>query len=289
MKENSMNPGSLQVLVPLDGSPLAESILPALMPLAARRSITLNLLQIIERVDEIESARAYLARIERDLERDCVEAVSTIEFGRPVDEIAHLAKPGRYDLLAMTTHGRTGLRRALLGSAAEGVLRQSKIPLLLNRPGSRVGDWNRIVVPVDGSAISETILEDAAHMALLLQATIHIVRISLPLLPTTDLFFRPLPEEEEDPQPYLEKLCDGLARQGVFAIPVVLQGFAGREIVKYAAEIGAGLIAMMTEGRSGVPRLLAGSVAEEVLRSAPCPVLVRRWAAVPSALEPAAH
>lgn len=277
-----MKSKTIQVLVPLDGSPLAESILPALMPLASRQPVGLHLMQVIDRADELEAARAYLARLEKDLGRDRVESVSRIEFGRPVEEILHLAKPGEFDLVAMTTHGRTGLRRAFMGSVAEGVLRQAQIPLLLNRPGTTIGDWNRVVVPLDGSKISEAILDEAARLAVLLQATLHVVRVSLPILPTTDLYFRPLPEVQENVQPYLDEVCDRLAARGILAVPVSLQGFAGQEIVRYASEIGAGLIAMMTEGRSGVPRLLSGSVAEEVLRSATCPVLVRRWSPAPA-------
>jgi nucleotide-binding universal stress UspA family protein len=274
-----MNFERLKILVPLDGSSLGEAILPSLMPLVARRPVELTLLQVIDRVDQIDSGRAYLSRTERDLARDGVEAVSRIEFGQPAEEILHLAQPKTFDLVAMTTHGRTGLRRAFMGSVAEGVLRRAQIPLILNRSGAKVGDWKRIVVPVDGSVISETILDEAAGLALLLGATLHVVRVSLPLLPTTDIFFVPQ-EIHEDTQPYLDKICSRFAEQGVFAVPVAREGFAGREIVTYAAEIGAGLICMMTEGRSGVPRLLTGSVAEEILRSAPCPVLVRRWSPV---------
>ena len=270
----------IRVLVPLDGSLLAESILPALMPLASRQPVGLHLLQVVDQAGEMEAARAYLARLGKDLRRDRVESVSRIEFGHPVEEILHRAKSGEFDLVAMTTHGRGGLRRVFMGSVAEGVLRHATIPLLINRPGTTIGDWNRVVVPLDGSKISETILDEAARLAILLRATLHVVRVTLPLLPTTDLYFRPLPEVEENPQPYLDEVCDRLAARGILAVPVCLHGFAGQEIVRYASKIGAGLIAMMTEGRTGVPRMLSGSVAEEVLRSATCPVLVRRWSPV---------
>jgi len=273
---------SLRILVPLDGSPTAETILPALIPMVRHRSATLTLMQVIDRVDEIETSRGYLARLEADLQRDGIEAVSRVEFGRPVEEILHLAQPKKHQWVAMTTHGRTGLRRALLGSVAEEVLRHSEIPTVLNRPGSKIGDWKRIVVALDGSPTAEAILDEAARLALLFKATIHAVRVTLPLLPTSDMYFEPSPAAREDPQPYLDEVCTRLARQGILAVPAVREGFAGQEIVKYAVEIGAGLIGMMTEGRSGFPRLLAGSVAEEVLRSAPCPVLLRRWARVES-------
>jgi nucleotide-binding universal stress UspA family protein len=274
-----MKDDTLRILVPLDGSPTAETVLPAILPLVARRPATLTLLRVIDRVDEIEDARGYLARIRKDLERDGVEAVPRLEFGRPADEILHLGDPKKYSLVAMTTHGRTGLRRVLMGSVAEEVLRHSQVPLLLNRPGTRVGDWKRLVVSVDGSTASESILDEAARVALLLKATVHVVRVTLPLLPTSDMFFEAPPPVIQDPQGYLDGICDRLARQGLLAVPVAREGFAGQEIVRYAVEIGAGLIAMCTEGRTGVARLVAGSVAEEVLRSAPCPVLVRRAAA----------
>ncbi len=277
-----MKDEELRILVPLDGSPLAETILPALLPLVRQRPATLTLMQVIDRVDEIEPSRAYLSRLERDLERDGIEALPRVEFGGPVEEILHLAQPRKHDLVAMTTHGRTGLRRAIMGSVAEEVLRHSKVPLVLNRPGSKIGDWKRIVVALDGSPASEAILDEAARLALLLKATLHVVKVTLPLLPTSDMYFEPPPSAREDPQPYLDEVCTRLAKQGLLAVSAVREGFAGQEVVKYAEEIGAGLIGMMTQGKSGLPRLLAGSVAEEVLRSAPCPVLVRRWMSVPS-------
>lgn len=270
----------LRILVPLDGSPTSEAILPALMPLVARRSASLTLMQVIDRVDEIEAARRYLSKTSRDLKRDGVEAQTRLEFGRPIEEILHLAHPRGFDLVAMSTHGRSGLKRAFMGSVAEAVLRRAEIPTLLNRPGTKVGDWKRIVVPVDGTTASEAILEEAGRLSRLLEATLHIVRVTLPLLPSTDMYFAPPPENSERIQPYLEDLCTRLAAQGILAVPAAMEGFAGPEIVRYAREIGAGLIAMMTEGRSGFPRLLSGSVAEEVVRSAPCPVLVRRWARI---------
>jgi nucleotide-binding universal stress UspA family protein len=275
-----MKDDTLRILVPLDGSPTAETILPALMPLVGSRPTTLTLLQVIDRVDEIEASRGYLARLQKSLEQDGVQAVSRLEFGRPSEEILHLGVPNKHDLAAMTTHGRTGLRRAFMGSVTEEVLRHSTIPLVLNRPDTKIGDWKRIVVALDGSAISERILDEATRLALLLQATLHIVRVSLPLLPTTDMFFEAMPSTAEDPALYLDGICTRLAGREILAVPILREGFAGVEIVKYAAEIGAGLIAMMTEGKSGFPMLLSGSVAEEVLHTAPCPVLIRRWASV---------
>src|SRR5437667_2594966 len=135
-----MSDETLRLLVPLDGSPTAETILPALMPVIAHRPAALTLLQVVGRVEEIEPARAYLVRTERDLQRDGVQAIIRLEFGRPVEEILHLARPKNYDFVAMGTHGRTGLRRAFMGSVTEGVLRHAELPLLMNRTSTKIGD-----------------------------------------------------------------------------------------------------------------------------------------------------
>ena len=277
-----MNTDAIRILVPLDGSKEAETILPAMMPLVAERPAAVTLLQVIDRVDEIDAARTYLARLQAELQKKEIEARPRLEFGRPVEEILHLAAPRKYDAVAMTTHGRSGFRRALLGSVAEAVLRQAKIPILLNRPDTKVGDWKRIVVALDGSPMSESILDEIVPLARAWTSTVHVLRVTLSILPTSDMFFEAMPRLPEDPQPYLDEICRRLAVQGVMAVPEMREGFAGQEIVKAAREVGAGLIAMMTEGRTGFPRFLSGSVAEEVLRSAPCPVLLRRWAPVES-------
>jgi nucleotide-binding universal stress UspA family protein len=272
--ENETN----RILVPLDGSPEAEVIFPALLPLVAHRPAELTLFRAIDRAEAVEPAQAYLSRIQKKLSEDGVASVTRLEFGRPVDEILHQAQPERHRLVAMTTHGRSGVRRALMGSVAEATLRRASIPVILNRPGTKIGDWKRIVVALDGSPLAEAILDEAANLALTLKATLHLLRVSLPLLPTTDLFFSPESPGAESFQPYLEAICDRLVRKGVFAIAAEREGFAGDELVKYARDINAGLIAMVTAGRTGLSRMIAGSVAESVLRAAPCPVLIRHAA-----------
>lgn len=78
--------------------------------------------------------------------------------------------------------------------------------------------------------------------------------------------------------PYLRGVCERLVAEGVEARPVGLEGRAASRVLEHAKEAGAGLICMATHGRTGLARALLGSVAEEILRHAPCPVLVRRTA-----------
>ena len=269
-------PDLLRILVPLDGSPLSESILPSLQPLLAARKAELTLLRVISRVEDVEREKSYLSRLERDLRKEGVRVGARLEFGRPADEILHLAKPGRFDFLAMTTHGHSAILRVIMGSVAARVLRQVEIPLLLHTPKARITDWKRIVVSLDGTAMAETVLEDVIPLAEVLGSTVHLVRVNLPLLPMGDPYFDPVPIDLEGPRKYVEEISDRLVKRGILAIPEVREGFAAREIVKVAARLDAGLIAMATEGRASRAGAVERSIAREVLPATPCTLLLRR-------------
>lgn len=282
-----MTESRLRMLVPLDGSPEAESVLPALMPLFRAKQVRLTLLGIAPRESSSPALELYLTRLRTSLLLNEIGSESRVEWGDPAEEILRAGTVAHFDLIAMATHGRSGLRRELVGSIAEEVLRRSTIPVLALSEGARIGDWKRMVVGLDGSAAAESVLVDAAEFARSLGATVHLVRVKslMPLLVTRpDLAF-PIPEE--DPQPYLEKLAGDLAAKGILAIAEPREGDAAEEILAVARESGAGLICLATHGRSGLSRRLLGSVAESVLRQAPCPLLLRRIVAAPAPSEPA--
>lgn len=272
----------LRMLVPLDGSPESESVLPALMPLFRTEKVKLTLLGVVAENGSPHDLDAYLTRLRTSLLLDGVPSESRIERGDPADEILWIAQTLRFDLVAMATHGRTGLRRALTGSVTEKVLRHSAIPVLTCRPGSKIGDWKRIVVALDGSPAAEAILTDATHLARTMQATMLLTRVKVsPPSPT----YPPVPYflPEEDPLPYLQETADRVGASGLLALPEPREGDPAAQIVRCARETGAGLICLTTHGRTGLSRLFMGSIAESVLRTAPCPVLLRRTvsAAIP--------
>lgn len=145
-----------RVLVPLDGSPLGEGVLPLLMDIAGPLDMTIVLLRVIEpvaplvlesgravSVDDIDvrrrDAEEYLAPIAADLRSRGVETSWEVRIGRAEEEILAAAHAARADLIAMSTHGRSGLGRLLFGSVAEQVLRQAEVPVFLMRQtnGSR--------------------------------------------------------------------------------------------------------------------------------------------------------
>jgi nucleotide-binding universal stress UspA family protein len=271
-----MNEGRLRLLVPLDGSPEAESVLPALMPLFRTRKFRLTLLGVGTADESSETMELYLTRLWTSLAMDGIPATTKAEWGDPADEILRTAKPEHFDLIAMATHGREGLRRELVGSVAETVLRQAEIPVLILREGAKIGDWKRMIVALDGSETAEDVLGDAAELARTMNSTLHLVRVRRPW---PRLAYHPenaFPMPEEDPQPYLEGMADGLATQGILALADVREGETADEILALAKETNAGLLCLTTHGRTGLSRSLLGSVAESVLRNAPCPVLLRR-------------
>jgi len=257
-----MAAGSLRLLLPLDGSSEAESVLAAVLPLADRRPLRLTLLSAIPKSVGRAAAEAYLDRAMRALRRPDVEVRAESCLGDPASAIISHAVSDRSDLIAMTTHGRSGLRRLLMGSVTEKVLRQAPFPLITCRPGCRMEGWAHVVA-LDGSPRAESILDDILPLTRLLGATLHLLHVRSG--PTAS-----------DAASSLKRAARHCIEAGAQVIAEIREGAPTREILRYAEEVRAGLVALATHGRTGLDRALMGSVAEEVLRKTTCPVLLRR-------------
>lgn len=281
-----MSPGTLRLLVALDGTAEAETILAAIMPLVRITRVDLVLLRVASRREEVEEARAYLTRMEGALALHRVRAESEVDIGAPAPAILARLKDGGFDFAAMTTHGRRGIRRLLMGSVAETVVRSAEVPLIVNRPDARIGDWKRIVVPLDGSPTAEEVLGDVAALAGLTGATLHVINVAEALVSAPGLEFAYSAVSLPDMKPYLRRVKERLTARGLNVEIEARIGFPAADVVRYASEIGAGLIAMTTHGRTGLRRVVMGSVAEHVFRTAPCAVLVRPLERKSEACEP---
>jgi len=136
------------ILVPLDGSTLAEAALPPAIDLARERGARLILLRATEahgspladpaeaQVTAVRGAEAYLAGVRTRIHAAELPAVDTsVWYGPPADAIVEAARFRSVDLIVMSSHGRSGLGRLVLGSVAETVLRATAVPILLIRPG----------------------------------------------------------------------------------------------------------------------------------------------------------
>lgn len=134
-----------KILVPLDGSKLAEGILPRVEWLAKIHDAQVTLLRVAlahtfpgmdpiqHQVKVVREAEEYLAKIEGDLRSVGVKVNSVVRYGNEAQEIVDHARDRGFDLIAMSTHGRTGVSQLVLGSVANKVIHLATVPILLCR------------------------------------------------------------------------------------------------------------------------------------------------------------
>lgn len=291
------------ILIPLDGSRFAESALGPGLALSRATGAAVHLATVHEPVpsfsyDEWESA-AW------DWSEDYVSKVSTrastysggpvdawVGSGRVVDCLMLRADSVHADLIVMATHGRGALTRAWLGSTADAFLRRAQQPVLLVRPEEDGGPnpsedltFSRILVPLDGSPLSETELDLAKGLARIFDAELLLVRvvaypveIASPYLPHTVQMNQQIVDEAKAvAHRYLHDAAEGLQADG-FRVRTFVKVDAqpGHAIARVVEEEDADLVVMATHGRGGLQRALLGSTTDKVIRSVHVPVLVRR-------------
>jgi len=197
----------------------------------------------------------------------------------PSEAIIDYSKDQNVDLVVMGTHGRQGMDRLLNGSVSEEVVRGAPCPVftvLASDAEDHVPTISRVLAPVDLSDQSEMVLDHAAALADAYAAPLdllHIVEEAVyPSAYGLDPLTPDLPNVQERAREALETLAGELDLRTDPVNVHVLAGNAARDIVEFAAEQEADLIVMATHGRTGMERFLIGSVAEKVVRRAPCPV-----------------
>jgi len=310
-----------RILVPLDGSRLAETILPDVVELAAQQGSEVVLLRIASahavvgvtlveaQVQAVEEAGKYLAEVEQRLAANGVRVSSVVRYGRAAEEILDHARTSGIDLIAMSTHGRSGIERVLLGSVAERVLREAPVPVILRRaagpapmrtgtdmqqaqgpirpqPASPTRQAIRhILCPVDFSRTADAALGQAGWLAQRFGAELTVLHVVDDPLDVTCLHIPHPPQEQlrEEMIKEAERTLQGRVLRTLRFLPrartAVAVGPPFRQIVRYARENQVDLIVMGTQGLTGLDHLMMGSTAERVVRTAPCPVLSIRAAA----------
>lgn len=206
---------------------------------------------------------------------------SRLLAGVPWDQlVATLSHGDGFDLVVMGTHGRTGLARILLGSVAEQVVRHAPCPVLTVREGASAGRFGHVLCPIDFSDHSRPALDLAASVAAPGGAGITLLHVvELPASYNEEPLGEGVIQElDQSAARRLERCGDELrARIGV---PVTTRTRIGRPGAQILAALdddpSFDLVLMGSHGRTGLSRLLLGSVAEQVVRHASCPVLVAR-------------
>lgn len=275
----------LRILIPLDGSIPGESALEAIHVLFRSGPVDCTLLHVAEAGEEPHDMEARLMVQREALERLGVPTRVRIVTGKPSEEILRQTVGGEFDLVAMSTHGRRGMDRVLMGSVAEEVFRSSKVPTLLCRMGVSVKTWQHIVVALNGTTESEEVLDDVFFLARSQGSTVHLIQVGLNLLRSNAYRGVAFEVADEESPGYLEGIAARFQGEGIPVTTDHRSGMAALEIALFAQELGAGLICMTTQGRPEELPGLDRSVAAEVIRQAPCPVYVRRMAGAPCRLK----
>ena len=273
-----------RILVPLDGSPLGEAVLTQVRRILFHKDAEVLLVQAVSTPTPAEGmgldllqaqAQSYLQRTEKDLLDQGARARSILRIGAPAEVILNVADEERVSLIAMSTHGRTGLARWALGSVTEKVVHASRVPVLAVRSFSESGaqapradlDLKKILVPVDSTAMSLEVVGPAVELARLFGSTVALLHVCRGAACSI-----PIPE--------LTCAYDEFRAGGIPLEPLLKEGDPAEQILETCREQAAGLIAMTTHGRVGVARWMMGSVADKLLRAAPVPVLIVRPAAL---------
>ena len=304
-----------RILTPLDGSEVSEHVLPYARALASSLSLPMTLLLAIEpdyptigqalnptlHWHETETHRSghaegYLASVATGLRNAGLTVDTIAPRGEPATAIVEEAAKDDSILIAMTSHGRSGFARWWMGSVADKVLHMARNPLLIVRsqddaPTTRESPPERLIVPVDGSELAEEILSHVAYLSTAMGLPVYLVCVTMsedeyqqtmsmgrrvlpPTLPPFEAFSEAL---DGAARRYLAEVREQLTSRGVASIEErVLQGPPADAIVDIATSGENSLVAMTTHGRSGVGRIVLGSVAERVVRQSGGPVLLVR-------------
>jgi nucleotide-binding universal stress UspA family protein len=299
------------ILLPIDFSGPSLSGLEFAVALAHQFGARITLLHVTEPVGLPDFANSFRLIMQHDkviaackeqleglIKQYCVDAKVVgdvlVREGRSFHEITEAARSLRSDIIVMATHGYTGLRHTLLGSTAERVVRHSPCPVLVVRQRQECeakspGGMGKILVPIDFSEGSEKALDYTRLLAERNSAEVTLIHVVAPIpyygQGDSGIFGYGVSEPDYAAmeaamraQSSIE-LCS-LAREemarGVSTTTLVRTGYPAIEIVERARNWPADLIVISTHGRTGLGHVFLGSVAEQVVRRAPCSVLVVR-------------
>lgn len=206
-------------------------------------------------------------------EKHKVLVKTVCEEGEPYEKIIDLAQAENCDLIVMGRRGLRRLERVLVGSVTARVIGYSPIDVLVVPRDTNVG-FKKVLIATDGSKYSNSAEKKAIDFAKSYGGEVTV--ISVVDVPTE--FYAESPKTVEElvnkARGYVEDVKKEAESEGVKAATIVKEGEAYRVITETAKETGAGIIVMGSHGRTGIKRLLMGSVTEKVIGHTPCPVLV---------------
>jgi len=287
-----------RILVPLDGSELAERTLAPALALSEAMTSKIIFLRVIETsslprdpdmyqrmIERYESeVKYYLRSLQSRSLFSAINTESITAAGRPAESIINYTQKNDVDLIVMSSQDRSGVGRWFFGSVADRVLHGATCDVLLIHPQVDIDpfSYKRILVPLDGSSLAEQALEPAFELAKAVSAELLLLRaVVLPLVPVepvlgwqgTDAV---MDTDGNEARRYLLDVKRALDKSPVPTNVDVVPGPAANAIIDYADGEEIDLIVMSSRGLSGISRWVFGSVTEKVLRGANCATLVIR-------------
>jgi nucleotide-binding universal stress UspA family protein len=290
------------IMVPVDGSPFSREAVLHGLRLASQSGAILRLVRIgtaatitgapdgfavenqrLRQIHAAELGELYSIAAECRA-HSTVNVTAALQYGPVADTLIGYAKRHRVDLIVMRSHGRTGFARAWFGSVADALIRESGIPVLVVKATSVATALEdglavkRILVPLDGSLLSEQSIEPAIALARINGASITLLRVVTPSRkPNGEIqsAIGPAPASEvSQDQRYLNSCLGGLERSLTVNRRIVIADDVPAAILETAEAIEADLIAMSTRGRGAIKRVTSGSVADRVVRESPVSTMV---------------
>jgi nucleotide-binding universal stress UspA family protein len=291
------------LLVPLDGSQLAESVLPVVTYLAKKTKATVTLVHIIEKnapkevhgqihLQNPAQANQYLQEIARTTFSSDIPVkyhVHTAEVTRVSQSIAEHISELETDLVVMCTHGRGGVKDLLFGSIAQQVIAKGLVPVMLIRPGAisekKPFHCQNILIPLDGQPVHEQGLLKIMDFGQLCQAAIHLIQVvptfgtlsgewatTSRLLPGSTTII--LDMEVQNAEDYLNELLLKLKKTSLKVTVNVFRGDPADVIIEFAHKIEVDLIVLGTHAKIGTEAFWAGSVTPKICKTAQVPILL---------------
>ena len=294
-----------RILVPLDGSNLAEKVLPAACYLAAQYKATLILFHVVEKdspnevhgqhhLQTVGEARAYLNQVVRQLSSSQISVMQDVHEVQEVgvaQTIRNHAEELHADLIVLCAHGNGGLRDMLYGSIAEQVIRQSDIPVLFIRPDTvkdlTMRPIRQILLPLDGSKTHEVAIPVAVSLAAKCGAKIRLLSVvpTAETLPVKDaITSRVSPRatalaldiSAQEAEKYLLNISRELTLQKVAVSEVVLRGNVASKMIETVEAEDIDLVVMATHGHTAIDAHWVGSLTPRFLPKTPVPVILVR-------------
>lgn len=279
------------VLVPTDGSDHARRAAEHGLRLARAFGATVHVVSAVDARAAAEATGGEDGAVLDRLTAEARAAVGAIEAiageiavetavldGEPSEAVLEYAAANGVDLLAMGTHGRTGIDRYIAGSVTERVLRRATVPVLTVRPAERhIDAYDELLVPTDASEPATAAVDHGLAVAERFDARVH----ALTVVDTGETGFSPgvvtpgelMEQLEAEGRAATETVAERARGRGLAAVTAVREGLAAEQLLAYADQEGIDLIAMGTAGRTGLGRYLLGSTTERVIRHAGMPVL----------------